>query len=165
MRSRTPLALMEQTVMVLVFALAAVLCLRVFVWSDLESQRGAARDKAAVAAQNAAERIRHTWADGNGTADGIETGDETGGENWLGELTVFYDRDWNELAGPGTGDTGSGASGSAAGIPGEAAYILTVRGTDTGIEKLAAAHVAVTEKKSGKVLFELDTAWQKEAVR
>ena len=35
MRSKTPLALMEQMVMVLVFALAAALCLQVFVVSDL----------------------------------------------------------------------------------------------------------------------------------
>ena len=34
MRSRAPLALMEQTVMVLVFALAAALCLRAFALAD-----------------------------------------------------------------------------------------------------------------------------------
>ena len=34
MKSRAPLALMEQTVMVLVFALAAALCLRAFVLAD-----------------------------------------------------------------------------------------------------------------------------------
>ena len=37
MRSKSPLALMEQVVMVLVFALAAALCIQVFVFSD---QRG-----------------------------------------------------------------------------------------------------------------------------
>ena len=34
MRSKSPLVLMEQLVMVLAFALAAALCLRAIIWSD-----------------------------------------------------------------------------------------------------------------------------------
>ena len=48
MRSKAPLVLMEQAVMVLVFALAAALCLRAFVWSDQLSRQNEARDRAPV---------------------------------------------------------------------------------------------------------------------
>ena len=48
MRSKAPLILMEQMVMLLVFALAAALCLQAFVKSDELSARGEARDRAAV---------------------------------------------------------------------------------------------------------------------
>ena len=58
MRSKAPLALMEQVVMVLVFALAAALCVSCFVTADRLSRRNAVRDEAVVAAQNAAETIK-----------------------------------------------------------------------------------------------------------
>ena len=58
MKSKTPLALMEQLVMVLVFALAAALCVSCFVTADRLSQRSAMRDEAVIAAQNAAETIK-----------------------------------------------------------------------------------------------------------
>ena len=51
MRSKTPLALMEQVIMVLVFALAAALCLRAFVLSDRISRDCEERDRAIMAAQ------------------------------------------------------------------------------------------------------------------
>lgn len=58
MKSKTPLALMEQLLMVLVFALAAALCVSCFVTAERLSQRNALRDEAVVAAQNAAETIK-----------------------------------------------------------------------------------------------------------
>ena len=60
MRSKSPLALMEQVVMVLVFALAAALCLRVFVFSDQASERNEAVDRAVLEVQNAAETLKST---------------------------------------------------------------------------------------------------------
>jgi len=77
-KSKTPLVLMELLVMVLVFALAAALCLQCFVLSDRLSQRSELRDEAVTAVQNAAERLKArggsyeqavsglsgTWADG-----------------------------------------------------------------------------------------------------
>ena len=58
MRSKTPLALMEQVVMVLVFALAAALCLRVFAFSNQLSQRNEDIDHAVLLAQNTAEMLK-----------------------------------------------------------------------------------------------------------
>ena len=69
MRNRAPLALMEQIVMLLVFAMAAVICLRAFVWSDIISRRDALRDEALIAAQSAAEVLKSTKGDFRVAAD------------------------------------------------------------------------------------------------
>ena len=58
MRNRAFLPLMEQAIMILVFALAAALCLRTFVWADGYSARQQARDQAVTVAQNAAETLQ-----------------------------------------------------------------------------------------------------------
>ena len=58
MRSKTPLALMEQVIMVLVFALAAALCLRAFVYADTVSRDCEERDRAVMAAQTTAEALK-----------------------------------------------------------------------------------------------------------
>lgn len=63
MRSKAPLAMMEQLVMVLVFALAAALCLQVFVLSDRMSEQAAQRDRAVILAQNTAELLKHSGGD------------------------------------------------------------------------------------------------------
>ena len=62
MRSKTPLALMEQTVMLLVFALAAALCLRAFAFADQTSRRNEAVDHAVLLAQNTAETLKAAGA-------------------------------------------------------------------------------------------------------
>ncbi|MEI3141197.1 MAG: hypothetical protein V8S34_06355 [Lawsonibacter sp.] len=65
MRSRAPLALMEQTVMVLVFALAAALCLRAFALADGISRQVEATDRAVLWAESAADTCERpgtaTW--------------------------------------------------------------------------------------------------------
>lgn len=58
MRSRAPLALMEQLVMLLVFALAAALCVQGLTLADRMSAQNAARDRALLEAQNAAEALK-----------------------------------------------------------------------------------------------------------
>lgn len=65
MRSKAPLVLMEQIVMLLVFALAAAICLQAFVKSDQLSQASAARDQAVIMAQNTAEQLKSLGADGH----------------------------------------------------------------------------------------------------
>jgi len=57
-RSKAPLALMGQLLMVLFFALAAAICLQAFAKSETISQRSADRDAASLLAQNAAETIK-----------------------------------------------------------------------------------------------------------
>ena len=55
MKNKASLLLMEQLIMILVFALAAALCLQVFAKSAQIAQETACRDKAVQVAQNGAE--------------------------------------------------------------------------------------------------------------
>ena len=54
-RSKAPLSLMEQLIMVFVFAFAAAVCLQAFVYSDNLSKNGTAREMAATRATEVAE--------------------------------------------------------------------------------------------------------------
>ena len=58
MKSKATLFLMEQLVMVLVFALSAALCLQVFLRAEEISLETARRSEAVVIAQNAAELLK-----------------------------------------------------------------------------------------------------------
>ena len=64
MRNKTSLVLMEQVVMILVFALAAAICLQIFVLSDRLSKEQEAKANAAILAQNTAE-----WLKNQGSVD------------------------------------------------------------------------------------------------
>ncbi|MBQ7858639.1 MAG: hypothetical protein IJ347_00685 [Faecalibacterium sp.] len=57
-KSRASLLLMEQLVMVLVFALSAAICLQVFVKADEISRMGEQTDRAVLLAQTGAETIK-----------------------------------------------------------------------------------------------------------
>ena len=63
MKNKTPLPLMEQLIMVLVFALTAALCLQGFSLADRISHRQEAREKAVVLAQNTAEALKSNSGD------------------------------------------------------------------------------------------------------
>lgn len=63
MRNKAPLAMMEQLVMLLVFALAAALCLQAFVMADGMSERNAQKDAAIISVQNAAETVKACCGD------------------------------------------------------------------------------------------------------
>ena len=58
MRSKAPLVMIEQMIMLLVFALAAVLCLQAFTTSKEISEESICRDRAVVEVQNAAAMER-----------------------------------------------------------------------------------------------------------
>ena len=58
MKNRISLVLMEQLIMVLVFALAAAACLRSFVWSAETSRQIRTRTEAVILCQNAAELVK-----------------------------------------------------------------------------------------------------------
>lgn len=134
MKNKAPLALMEQLVMIAVFALAAVLCLQVFVVSDRLSRESEARDRAVTAAQNAAETLKS--CDGDfGSAARIRG--RTEGENWI----LDYDENWQ---------------------PAEekAAYYVKVTPTDSGHKLLGAAEITVQRAGKEETIFTLPVAWQ-----
>lgn len=69
MKSRASLVLIEQVVMLMVFALAAALCLKAFVWADTESEALLSRDRALQQAQSAAEVIKSCRGDIDAAAE------------------------------------------------------------------------------------------------
>ena len=132
-RSKTPLVLMEQLVMVLVFALAAALCVQVFVLADRTSRLGEARDRALLEAQNTAEALKA------GDADYFTARSAAAGEaGW----SISYDADWQCVT---TADT--------------AAYHLLVFPADSGLDRLWAAQVQVYTA-DGRMLVDLPVAGQ-----
>ncbi|MDO5445754.1 MAG: hypothetical protein Q4F31_09075 [Eubacteriales bacterium] len=60
MKNKAVLSLIEQVIMVLVFAVAAAICLRVFMHADSISQDSSYTDSAFVMAQNTAEMIKNS---------------------------------------------------------------------------------------------------------
>lgn len=140
MRSKAPLALMEQMVMLLVFALAATLCLQAFSKSDEISKRVETRDRAVTLCQSVAEVIQNG---GGEPADALsDAARKLGYQYDQGLLWAEYDENWS--------------SGS------EGIYRLTAQGVPTEIAGLYSARVAV--ETEGETLFELTVAWQGEGV-
>lgn len=72
MKNKTSLMLMEQLMMVLVFALAAALCLTVFVEADRISRETQQRDQAILIAQNGAQVLKSCAGDPNEAAQILE---------------------------------------------------------------------------------------------
>lgn len=136
MRSKAPLALMEQLVMVLVFALAAALCVQAFALSDRLSRQNEIEDHALLQAQNAAETLKSLRGDGAQAAD-------TYGGTWDGTTwRICLDETWQQ-------------SREAS------AYCVTVTPQTGDLPLLGEATVTVTDA-AGKTLATLPVAWQRE---
>lgn len=95
MKSKAPLVMMEQMVMILVFALAAALCLQAFVKSDQMSGRAESRDRAVILCQTAAEAIRFTRGDFVRAAERLDTSQFS-----EDSFTIYYDGDWRPAEPP-----------------------------------------------------------------
>ena len=103
MRSKASLFLMEQLVMLLVFALAAALCLGVFVRADHISEETQQRDQAEILACNAAELLK-SIGDPEKVLELVETGEftlkileENSGIVGMGQATIVISRDHTEV--------------------------------------------------------------------
>ena len=93
MKNKASLILSEVTVMLLVFALAAALCLRLFAWSQTESQKQLCKDRAYLQLQTAAEVLKHYR--GNFEAAAEHSGGRWDGNRW----SMALDADWKESEG------------------------------------------------------------------
>lgn len=133
MKSKAHLVLMEQAVMLLVFALAAALCLRAFVWADTQSQNGALRDQALVQAQSAAEVVKSCGGDLEAAAE------HWGGSCTPSAWTVRFDGDWRQTDGEGS-------------------FRLRVTPKESGLRYLGSARVEVFQNETQ--LAALNVAWQ-----
>lgn len=72
MKNKASLVLMELLVMILVFALAAAVCLGIFVKSDEISRSTHLRDRAVVLAQNGAEVMKACAGEADTAADKLD---------------------------------------------------------------------------------------------
>lgn len=86
-RSKAPLALMEQIIMILVFALTAAVCLQAFVYSNQLSVKG---DQENLAASHAQEVVEHCKTM-SGDLDQVQS--QLSGERAGDSLTVAYEKD------------------------------------------------------------------------
>lgn len=147
MRSKAPLALMEQLMMVLVFALAAAVCVQVFVLSDRLSQRAADRDKAAVLCQSVAETLRHNGGDVDAALASV-CGAPPSHRDGFGYFQS-YDPNWEPLS----HDGGRLQSSS---------YTLKAEPVDSGLSGLGKANVEAFIWNNGTMesLFALEATWQ-----
>lgn len=88
-RSKTPLFLMEVVIMLLVFAISASICLKVFVEGKKISEDSYNLDKACFEAQKAAEYWQNTKGDMMQTAQLLQ------GTLQDHKLQLCYDEDWS----------------------------------------------------------------------
>ena len=135
MHSKAPLALMEQIIMLLVFALSAALCLQVFALSGKISHGMEDRAYAVTEVRNAAESIKIFDGDFEKHAEMF------GGTTENGTWKAFYDEDWKTVSEE------------------EAVYIVEAVPAETENPLLGAAKISAFEK-NGKELFALEVAWQ-----
>lgn len=135
MHSKAPLALMEQILMLLVFALSAALCLQVFALSGKISHGMEDRAFAVTEVRNAAESIKISGGDFEKHAELF--GGKAEEESWK----AFYDEEWKTVS------------------ESEAVYIVEAVSLETENPLLGAAEVGAFEK-NGKELFKLKVAWQ-----
>lgn len=144
MKSKAPLMLMEQMVMLLVFALAAALCLQAFVKADEISRRSEARDRAVILCQTVAEEIKAVGeVDRNPVSALASKMDADYREP--GTFGLEYNKDWQRR----TGNE-------------EIAYQVTVTELDSGVPGLGTADIMVTNagRSPEPLLFEVQVCWQ-----
>lgn len=88
-RSRTPLSLIEITVMILVFSLCASVCMRLFVSASKKADQSRDLTNAVSWAQTAAETYKSCRGDLAGTARMLSAAAD--GDT----ARIHFDRDWN----------------------------------------------------------------------
>ena len=133
--------------MVLVFALAAVLCLQVFLVSDRLSQRNEAVDQAVSRCQNAAERLKAAGGDVAHAQQAVA--EQMGGSITQGLLRIRYDENWIVLP---------------EGQAGTCVFVLEIQGIPTDTDGMCKAQIqAIAENDLSEddvSLFQIEVAWQ-----
>lgn len=134
MKQKASLALMEQVIMLLVFALAAALCLQAFLWADTHSLENTHRDRALIELQSAAEVLKQHKGDFSAAAA------SHGGVVENGVWTLSYSGDW---------------------LRSDADEVFYLRATPESLETdyLGGAALEITQA-DGKPLASLTVYWQ-----
>ena len=136
MKRGASLLLIELTVMLLVFALAAALCVQAFVWADSRSHQSAEEDMALLHAQSAAEVLKHCHGD-------FAMAAQNHGGTWDRIWEISYNEQWEITEGA-------------------AVYYLQAEPMDTDNGLLGQAKLTLRDK-DGTVLAELSVCWQEVA--
>lgn len=158
-KSKSPLALMEQAIMILVFALAAALCVQAFVLADTMSRGAHDRDMAANRSQTVAETLKALEGSLVNTAVLLEA-ELVGLEQSMfisssdePVLRIYYDKEWEQIPVGLVGETG---------IPQDAVYCLKL--VDLEYDGyLCRGRIRVEEMEKEKELFALPVSWQEVA--
>ena len=144
MKRSASLLLIELTIMLLIFSLAAALCVQAFVWADSASGDMADRDAALMHAQSAAEVLKSRGGD---MAHAQTAAAELlGGRVEQGMWYILYDTNWNPV------DNWP-----------DAAYSLHAQGIPVDVEGLWKAEVWVDACGEREMtLCSIPVAWQGE---
>ena len=137
MKNKAPLALLEQIIMILVFALTAAFCLQGFILSDQISRRQEMQTQAVLIAQNTAETLKNT------AGDFSESASRLGGVATEHGWSIPYDASWKTLTALDT-----------------ATYVLEITKLDSGTPNLGSAQIQLLHAED--ILFEITTAWQED---
>ncbi len=140
MRNRTLLSLIEMLLMVMVFAGAAAICLRAFVFADTRSREGGQEAQAALLAQSAAQVLSHCEGDGEEAA-GI-LGGECGED---GLWTVYYDE-----------------NGNACEKDGGVFVLEAATGSSAQQDRYTGKTTVTVRTPDGQEIFSIPAAWQTE---
>ena len=137
MKSKAPLSLMEQLIMLLVFALAAALCLQVFVLSGRVSRSCETKSNAVAAVQSAAEITKAC----KGDTEQLEQ--FLGGSDIAGTWQLGYNKNWEQTA------------------PSQAYYLVNIKPVPTENPVLGSAEVSAHSPDG--TLFSVTVSWQEVA--
>lgn len=135
-KSRAPLVLMEQVIMVLVFAMAAAFCVQAFALSGKTSRALEKRDHAMNVSQTLAETVKACEGDLKQVQNVL------GGEIQKDGVALFYNADWEP-------------------VPEKGAAVYQAAFVEEEKQQFCRkGQVTVEECESGKELYSLPAAWQ-----
>lgn len=137
-RSRAPLVLMEQVIMVLIFSLAAAFCIQAFALSGKVSGSLEKRDHAMNVSQTLAETVKARKGDYR------QVQKDLGGQIEKDGIALPYDADWELLP------------------EGEKAVYQAVFAETDRQQLCRKGQVTVKECDGGATLFSIPVAWQED---
>lgn len=135
MKNKAPLSLMEQLVMLLVFALSAALCLQIYVLSGQISRRCEAQGHAVSTVQNTAETVKFCLGDVSRYPQLL------GGTGTSRQWEIGYDENWEQTPSR------------------QAVYRILVIPESPSLPTLGSASVTAMTK-TDEVLFSVCVSWQ-----
>ena len=137
MKSKTPLTLMELLVMLLVFSIAAALCVQMFVTADRWSRENERMDRAVLSVQNAAETMKAVSGDLDAAAGLL--GGTVSEDTWI----LHFNEEGQMVA-----------------QKDESVYDVIVERLDSDQPFLGTASVTARDQNGENTLFHITVAWQ-----